>query len=183
MPAADVALRPFTDADFVPLVEWLADPLVQRWWGTPLDPAGARAAYGADLEEKPLSRLFVIEVHGVPSGIAQSYRNADHPGWLQTIVGAVPALAGHRSAGIDYLLGRADARGRGAGTAAIGALTELVLADLPDVEVVVAAVQQENRPSWRALERAGYERVWAGRLVSDDPTDAGPAYVLTRWRD
>ena len=47
---------------------------------------------------------------------------------------------------------------------------------------IVAAVQQGNRRSWRALEKAGFSRTWAGQLESDDPSDAGPSYVYVRAR-
>ena len=47
----------------------------------------------------------------------------------------------------------------------------------PDVRCVVAAPQQENVASWRALEKAGFTRAWSGVLDSDDPSDDGPAFV------
>jgi hypothetical protein len=43
--------------------------------------------------------------------------------------------------------------------------------------------QQANIASWRALERAGYVRVRAGMIDSDDPSDAGPAFVYACYRD
>ena len=52
----------------------------------------------------------------------------------------------------------------------------------PGVGAVVVDVQQANRPSWRALEKAGFHRVFAGTIDSDDPSDAGPAYVYVRRR-
>src|SRR5262249_51295034 len=39
---------------------------------------------------------------------------------------------------------------------------------------------EANTASWRVLEKSGYARVWAARLASDDPTDAGPAFVYRR---
>ena len=47
---------------------------------------------------------------------------------------------------------------------------------------VVAAVQQDNRRSWRALEKAGFERSWAGAIDSGDPSDSGPSYVYVCQR-
>jgi aminoglycoside 6'-N-acetyltransferase len=44
------------------------------------------------------------------------------------------------------------------------------------------AVQQENPASWRALEGAGFQRVWAGMLDSDDPSDQGPSYLYSMRR-
>jgi len=51
-----------------------------------------------------------------------------------------------------------------------------------DVERMGVAVQQANHRSWRALEKAGYERVFAGMIESNDPSDAGPSYVYVRLR-
>ena len=50
----------------------------------------------------------------------------------------------------------------------------------PGCPACVVAVHEDNRRSWRALERAGFTRVWSGALVSEDPSDAGPqvVYVL-----
>jgi aminoglycoside 6'-N-acetyltransferase len=42
--------------------------------------------------------------------------------------------------------------------------------------------QQENVASWRALEKAGFERIFAGPLESDDPSDSGPAFVYALRR-
>ncbi len=47
---------------------------------------------------------------------------------------------------------------------------------------MAVAVQQDNRRSWRALEKAGYSRVFAGMIESDDPSDAGPSYLYVRLR-
>lgn len=49
---------------------------------------------------------------------------------------------------------------------------------VPTGEVV--AVQQANRRSWRALEKAGFERTWAGTIECDDSCDAGPNFVYVR---
>ena len=64
----------------------------------------------------------------------------------------------------------------------IDAFSATVFDDLADVTTIVVSVQQANQASWRALERAGYRRVWAGRLDTADPSDDGPAYVLVRDR-
>ena len=59
----------------------------------------------------------------------------------------------------------------------IAALVADCWATLPDIEAVVVDVLEENRASWRALERAGFHRVWAGTLDSDDPSDQGPCFL------
>jgi RimJ/RimL family protein N-acetyltransferase len=65
-------------------------------------------------------------------------------------------------------------------------LLEFGLAALPSGSVVTS-VDQANRRSWRALEKIGFQRVWAGVLDSDDPSDKGPTFVYVRsirtWPD
>ena len=51
-----------------------------------------------------------------------------------------------------------------------------------DIDRMGVAVQQANHRSWRALEKAGYDRVFEGMIESDDPSDAGPSYVYVRAR-
>ena len=53
---------------------------------------------------------------------------------------------------------------------------------LRDIDRLAVAVQQANHRSWRALEKAGYDRVFAGMIDSDDPSDAGPSYLYVRLR-
>jgi aminoglycoside 6'-N-acetyltransferase len=47
----------------------------------------------------------------------------------------------------------------------------------PDIAAVVVNISEDNRRSWRALEKAGFRRAWSGALVSDDPSDEGINYV------
>ena len=160
---------------------WLSEPEVRRWWREDPAPEAIETRYGPIVDGDDPTAVFVVEVDGVASGIIQRYRTADDEAWDRALRQAIPTLA-RSAAGIDYLLGRADVRGRGVGTAAIDAFSATVFRDLPDVTTIVVAVQQANRASWRALERAGYRRVWAGRLDTADPSDSGPAYVLVRDR-
>ena len=108
-------------------------------------------------------------------GMIQRYRIADHPEWLDAFPPEVDGL--DRALGIDYLIGEESLVGKGIGSTAIRAFTAVSLAAYPDTASVVVACQQANPASWRALEKAGYQREWAGQLNSDDPSDAGPSYV------
>lgn len=168
-------------SDFDALSGWLSEPEVRRWWREDPDPETIETRYGPIVDGDDPTEIFVVEVDGVASGIIQRYRTTDDEAWDRAVRQAVPTLA-RPAAGVDYLLGRADVRGRGVGTAMIDAFSATVFDDLAGVTTIVAAVQQDNRTSWRALERAGYRRVWAGRLDTADPSDDGPAYVLVRER-
>jgi aminoglycoside 6'-N-acetyltransferase len=174
--------RPLRRDDLVALSGWLADPEVERWWRQPNGLEYLESKYGPRIDNSSATEVFVIEIDGEPAGIIQRYRTSDYADWAAAIAEAAPSLAGVTTAGIDYLLGRPEVRQRGIGTRAIAAFTSQLFLEMPDVEAVVVSVLQQNRASWRALERAGYERVWAGLLTSDDPSDAGPAYLLIRWR-
>jgi aminoglycoside 6'-N-acetyltransferase len=171
----DVSFRPLGRDDFPLLGAWLAEPDVQRWWMERSDPEGVEATYGPAVDGDERTELFVIVEGGRDIGMIQRYRLRDHPEWER-------AIGIDDAAGIDYLIGGTADRGRGVGSAAIAAFTEDTFGAYPETAVVVAAPQQANVASWRALEKAGFTRVWEGMLDSDDPADAGPAYVYARRR-
>jgi aminoglycoside 6'-N-acetyltransferase len=64
----------------------------------------------------------------------------------------------------------------------IAELVDGTWARYPDISAMVVAVQQGNPASWRALEGAGFERVWEGMLDSDDPSDEGPSFLYSMDR-
>jgi aminoglycoside 6'-N-acetyltransferase len=122
------------------------------------------------------TEVFVVVLGDRPVGLIQRYRLVDYPEW-DAAIGLTDAAAG-----IDYYLGEPATVGQGIGTKAISSFARDTLTHYPDVRCVVAAPQQANAASWRALEKAGFVRVWAGILNSDDPSDEGPAYVYV-FRD
>jgi RimJ/RimL family protein N-acetyltransferase len=162
--------RPLAYEDLAQLARWLAAPHVARWWPEPSDIDSVTAAYGPGIAGEDPTEHFVIELDGAPVGLIQRYRHDNYPEWDRTVGVA-------NAAGIDYLLGEPDLVGRGVGTEAIAAFAADTLVRYPEIDCVVAAPQQANVASWRALEKAGFQRVWAGFLDSDDPGDAGPAFV------
>ena len=116
---------------------------------------------------------------GLPTVTLRPMSRDDHPSWVTAL-----AVVGDTSAavGFDYAIGVLDATGRGVGSEAIRQLVADTFSSYPDVDSVVVALQQANRASWRALERVGFERRWAGLLDSPDPSDAGPSYVYVLSR-
>jgi len=152
---------------------------VQSWWREPHDLESIEARYGPSVDGEDPTEVFVVESRGEPVGMIQRYRHRDDPEWQRAVVAAgVPADA----AGIDYLIGVESKTGRGLGTQMILRFVEDTFDRYPDASAVAVDVQQANRPSWRALERAGFHRLWAGALDSDDPSDEGPAYFYVRHR-
>ncbi|GAA5197176.1 GNAT family N-acetyltransferase [Rugosimonospora acidiphila] len=179
-PPADVSLRPLVAEDLPRVAEWLAEPHVAAWWKEPSEFAAVRDRYLPCVTGEDPTEIFVIEVKARPAGLIQRYLIADDPDWARAM--AVAPVPVDRAAGIDYLIGNPALTGRGIGSVTIAIFTDRTFRRYPRAEAVTAAVQQANRPSWRALERAGFVRVWAGQLDSDDPSDAGPAYVYAKRR-
>jgi aminoglycoside 6'-N-acetyltransferase len=121
------------------------------------------------------TEAFVVELDGRAVGFVQRYLLDDYPQWSR-------ALRVERAAGIDYLIGVAELTGVGLGPVMVDAFSTLTFERYGEIDHLAVAVQQANRRSWRALEKAGYERVFAGEIESDDPSDAGPSYTYVRPR-
>lgn len=171
--------RPLGREDLGLLSNWLARPHVERWWREDYDLAAVERRYGPSVDGLDATEVFIVEHDGAPVGMAQRYRLDDEPEWRRVLeVAGTPGDA----ACIDYLIGEAELTGRGLGTELVAAFSEDTLIRYPDVPAIVVSVQQDNRRSWRALEKAGFSRYWAGELDSDDPSDEGPGYVYILYR-
>jgi aminoglycoside 6'-N-acetyltransferase len=167
--------------DLPRLAGWLAQPHVARWWREPSDLAAVTEKYLPCLDGRDPTELFVIEAGAAPVGFIQRYLIADDPAWARTL-GAAGAGDAGAAAGIDYLIGDPALTGRGIGSAAIREFTAVTFTRYPDAVSVLVDVSQANRASWRALERAGYTRCWAGILDSPDPSDEAPSYLYRKSR-
>jgi aminoglycoside 6'-N-acetyltransferase len=182
----DLTFRPLTRNDFPHMSRWLAAPHVARWWMSPSDLGYVEEHYGPAIDGAAPTEYLVIELDGTPIGMIERYRVCDHPGWQATLgvlEQAEPPLHPAAGAGIDYFIGEEGLTGKGLGPRVIREFSGEVLERYPEAMFILAAPQQANRPSWRALERAGFARVWEGMLDSDDPSDAGPAYVYVLGRE
>jgi aminoglycoside 6'-N-acetyltransferase len=164
--------------DFAALATWLRAPHVEAWFpwlhGETAASEAVEAEYGPCIDGDDPTELFVIETDGEPVGFIQRYRISDNPDWA----GALSPIGDTSTAvGFDYAIGRPEATARGVGSAAIRQLLDDTFSRYSDIGSVVVAMQQANRASWRALERVGFDRRWAGLLDSPDPSDAGPSYI------
>ena len=137
-----IEFRPIAESDVPRLQAWLEREHVSRWW------RDERAEDHLDANEH-----FVIELDGEPLGMIQTYLVDDYPEW-KAVVGAEPDLAG-----VDLLIGEEDAVGRGLGPQVISQFAREVVFARPETAAVVATVEEENRRSWRAFEKAGFRHV------------------------
>jgi aminoglycoside 6'-N-acetyltransferase len=170
-----VSYRPLERADFALLARWLALPHVAPWWSDTPEVGALEASYGPTIDGNDPTEAFIIELEERPVGFIQRYLMDDYPAWSAT-------LGIERAAGIDYMIGVPELTGVGLGPVIVDSFTVLTFARYAAIDRVAVAVQQANHRSWRALEKAGYDRVFAGMIDSDDPSDAGPSYVYVRPR-
>ena len=152
-----IAFRPLEEDD-LPLVEvWLHREHVARWWRD--DVGDAIADYRAAVEGDDPTDHFLIVIDGRPAGMIQTYRVEDHPDWQRLV------QVGDDVAGVDLLIGEPDLVGHGLGARVLTAFVrDVVLAD-PATNAIVATVEEANRRSWRAFEKAGFRHV---RDVEED---------------
>jgi aminoglycoside 6'-N-acetyltransferase len=179
MTPVEIAFRPLARRDFGLLAQWLGAPHVLPWWREGYDAGAIEERYGPTVDGTDPTEVFVIERNREPVGIIQRYRLEDNPAWQTSL-----AVTGTRTdaAGIDYLIGVEGLTGHGLGPAVIDRFVEGTWTRYPDIGAVVVNVHEDNRRSWRALEKAGFRRAWTGELVSDDPSDEGTSHVYVRDR-
>jgi aminoglycoside 6'-N-acetyltransferase len=170
-----VRFRPLTRADFPLLRTWLEEPVVARWWNHETTDAALERDFGPSLDGADPAELFVALDGDEPFGYAQRYPIAATPEYAEEL-GALCALA-PGALSIDYLIGVPGRRGRGLGAAMIAAFVTAAWAAYPDAPQIVVPVAAGNVASWRALERAGFERVAEGELEPDNPIDP-PDHVV-----
>jgi aminoglycoside 6'-N-acetyltransferase len=174
-----LVLRSLGRPDLPTLSRWLEAPHVKQWWCESGEMAAVEATYGPAIDGDDPTELLVAELDGRPIGMLQRYRLADNPDYQRALEPAgTPSVA----AGLDYLIGEPQLTGRGLGPLMIAEGSTGAWQAYPEIVAIVVTVQVANRRSWRALEKAGYRRVWSGLIDSGDPSDDGPnhVYVLDR---
>jgi RimJ/RimL family protein N-acetyltransferase/8-oxo-dGTP pyrophosphatase MutT (NUDIX family) len=167
VPAARVAFRPLTRADFADVVAWQAQPYVARWWSQEAtDLAGAERHYGPALDGEDPTRMWVAEVNGRSVGLLQDYRIGDHPEWA--LLTARPDAVG-----MDYLLGEPSWVGSGVGTRMLWTyVRDVVVPHYPRLREVFAAPDHRNTASLRVLDKLGFTRgLWFDEPQPDGRVD------------
>jgi len=171
-----VSFRRLTDADLPTLHRWLNEPGVVRWWeGDDVSWDAVVRDYGSAATDP--TEFYIASRAGRDVGWIQCYATADFAGerevqaWYAAGVSAT-------AAGIDYLIGEPEDRGRGLGSSMIAAFVdEIVFARHPDWTEVCASPGEANVASWRALARAGFEFV-----ATFDDAVLGECRIMRRRR-
>jgi RimJ/RimL family protein N-acetyltransferase len=138
--------------DDLPLVrEWLGREHVHEWWRDRIE--DSMAEYEQAMAGLDPSDHYLILVDGRPVGMIETYLVSDHPEW-EAIV-----QVGKGVAGVDLLIGEQELIGRGLGPRVLEAFVRDVIFANPATDACIAAVDEDNRRSWRAFEKAGFEYV------------------------
>jgi len=143
-----IEFRPIAESDVPQLQAWLEREHVSLWW------RDEHAEHHLDPTEH-----YIIELEGEPVGMIQTYLVDNYPEW-KAVVGMEPDLAG-----VDLFIGEENAVGRGLGPQVISQFAREVVFARTETAAVVATVEEENRRSWRAFEKAGFRHV---RDVEED---------------
>lgn len=148
-----IEFRPLREEDLALLHEWLQREHVKRWWRDSRTYDETVAHYTPSLRGEDPTDHYVIVLGGRDVGMIETYLVADHPEWDAIV------RAGEGVAGVDLLLGEADVVGHGVGPVVLRLFADEVVFARGEVHAVVASVDEENRRSWRAFEKAGYAYV------------------------
>ncbi|HKP19461.1 MAG TPA: GNAT family N-acetyltransferase [Gaiellaceae bacterium] len=163
-----IAFEPLAEAD-LPLIEtWLRREHVARWWRDPLEVAVEKRR--AAIEGRRDVDHYLIVLDGRPVGMIQTYVVADHPDWDEIV------QVGPDAAGVDLFIGEPDLVGVGVGPRVLDEFVRRVVFVRPRTTAAVATVEEPNRRSWRAFEKAGF------RHVRDVEEDGLPHRLLRRDR-
>ena len=146
-----IEFAPLTRDDIPLLATWLDREHVRRWWRDPIEEAIDKRIRGIE-GDRPTDQ-YVIVVDARPVGMIQTYLVADHPEW-GAIVGMEDGLAG-----VDLLIGEEDLIGHGLGPQVLSTFARDVVFSRAGTRACVATVEEENRRSWRAFEKAGFRHV------------------------
>ncbi|MDQ6936959.1 MAG: acetyltransferase [Actinomycetota bacterium] len=170
-----ITWRRLTGEDFPRLASWLGHPHVHRWWHHDSSAEAVERDFGPTARGEEPAEDLLVHLDGRAIGLVQRARLGDYPAYLSEITSVVPVP--RNSVTLDYLIGSEADTGQGIGTDVIRALVRATFLDYADAAAVVVAVVAANTASWRALEKAGFQRVGAGPMEPDNPIDDARHYV------
>ena len=144
---------------------WLREPAIEWWWHDDPAPQALEERYGPSVDGTDPTMVLIASNGGEPIGLIQWYWLRDEPDFSAEIAAATPVP--DAAVSIDYLIGRADLRGRGLGAAMIGAVLEVVWR--AGASTVLVPVHARNVGSCAVLERMGFRVAADADLEPDNP--------------
>ena len=69
------------------LGQWLAEPLVARWWNHESSASAVERDYGAVADGRDPTSVLIAELEGRPFGLIQHYPVAAYPDYLAELSG------------------------------------------------------------------------------------------------
>jgi len=172
---AAIAFRHLARSDYAMLRGWLLTPHVARWWADDSSDEGLEEMYGGCIDGIEPAEVFIAQRGSRDIGLAQRFRIDSYSEYREEIAALTDIPVGTSS--IDYLIGPADAIGRGWGTELIRTFIARLWQDDPGATSIIVPVHAENTPSWRVLESAGFRRVATGHLTPDNPIDTTNNFI------
>jgi aminoglycoside 6'-N-acetyltransferase len=146
-----IEFRPLAESDLGLVREWLGLEHVRPWWREPIEEE--IADFRAGIEGREPTDHYVFEVEGRPVGMIQVYFASDYPEWDAVVE------AGDGVAAVDLLIGEEELLGQGLGPRVLSEFARRVVFADPGTRACVATVEEPNRRSWRAFEKAGFRHV------------------------
>ena len=167
--------RPLAADDLPMLAEWLREPQVGRWWNHDSSPQGVERDFGPSVRGEEPGEDLVVLLDGRPVGLLQRSVIADYPEELDEFATLVEVPEG--AVELDYLIADPALRGRGLGARMIAAAVADTWETRPGASAVLVAVVAANVASWRALEKAGLQRIAEGLMIPENPADVARRIV------
>ena len=162
--------RRVTEADFPMIRVWLQEPLVTRWWNHETTPEAVEKDFGRSARNEEPDQDWLALRDGEPFGLVQRSVYTDNPDYREPLTKITDVPPGAMS--LDYFVASHELRGQGLGVEMISSMLERLWAEYPDAPCVIIPIAAGNQRSWRALEKAGFQRVAEGDLEPDNPVDS-----------
>ena len=154
-----IGFAPLTADDLRLFHSWLQREHVKRWWRDRETYEEVVEHYLPAIEGREPTDHYLIVLEGAPVGVIQTYLVVDYPEWA-ALIGEAEGVAG-----VDLLIGEERLTGRGLGPQVLETFAREVVFARPGTVACVATVEEANRRSWRAFEKAGFRHV---RDVEED---------------
>lgn len=146
-----IEFTPLAESDFPLLRDWLGREHVRLWWRDPIEETVEECL--AAIEGREPTDHYLIVLDGRPVGMIQTYAASDYPEWEEIV------QVGDGVAGVDLLVGEVELIGGGLGPRVLREFARRVVFTDPGTSACIATVEDANRRSRRAFEKAGFRHV------------------------